>query len=125
MPKSIINEEERIAWVAERLGLGKVAVKEYKEVWHRGEAAFYRDRRKAIALMREHMSKSAEEWREDLIQRYEELYARTLTDPRNRGVALSTLNALAHITGNDVQKVEVEGKENFSIKWEKEAPEEE
>lgn len=120
MPSTIPNEEERLQWVSEHLGLGKIAVEEYKEIWNRGEAAFYRDRRRALALMKEHMAKDAEEWREDLIHRYEELYAMALPDPRNRGVALNTLNALAHITGNDIQKVEVEGKENFSIKWDKE-----
>lgn len=113
------QEKERMEWMITNLGYGtRSKLQEYKEKFGRGEARYYEDRKKALALMKETLQADAVQWKSDLIARLEKMYENNIDNPRNQGVALEVLRTLAKLTGNLEEKVKLETG-GFQIKWDK------
>lgn len=118
-PRNIgIEEQERIRWVLDHLGRGKHCLEEYKATFNKGATAFYADRRKALDLLQDLIETDINKWKRDLNARLEEVYARSLDNPRTLNTALNALQMLAKLNGamDDTLKIETAIP---VIKWDK------
>lgn len=110
------NQEERLEWLAERLGTGRSCLKEYKEEFGLKTNQFYIDRKLALEKMADRLGDKLELWGRDLIERYEELYKKSIdrNDLKNAGKALE---GLMKLKGLDTQKVELKTEGDIEINW--------
>lgn len=117
-----LQHQKRIDWVLDHIGYGKSCRDEYQKKFGLSQYQFYADRKEALTLLKERVNDDVDKWKDDIIERLEELYARSINSPRTYNVALNTLQTLAKITGNLEEKVKVEAVIP-QIRWEKESDE--
>lgn len=110
------NKEERLQWIADRLGYGRSCLEEYKATFGMSNARFYADRREVLERMEDRLGDQATSWAKDLVERYEYLYERALSKGHLQ-TAATILEKISKLKGLDVQKIEVKSEQAVELDW--------
>lgn len=112
------EELDRVNWVLDHIGRGKHCLEEYRSTFNRGANSFYADRRKALDILKGLIETDVDKWKRDLTARLEEVYSRSLDNPRTLNTALNALQMLAKLNGamDDTLRIETAIP---VIKWDK------
>lgn len=88
--------KERLEYVREHLGegAGEAVLREYTSKFNVGWRQYYVDRKAVLAIVREQMANSVDDWLDDFKQRYEKIY----TDSIMKGDRKTALSALDSYT---------------------------
>lgn len=116
MSKAPAKIEERLEFMVNVLGQGRAAVQEYQDRFGLNYNQYYEDRKQALEMLRDRLEDKAELWARDLVERYEELYKRSLqrNDLKNAEKALA---GLMKLKGLDTQRLEVKTDQDIDINW--------
>lgn len=116
MSKAPAKIEERLEFMVNVLGQGRAAVQEYQDKFGLNYNQYYEDRKQALEMLRDRLEDKAELWARDLVERYEELYKRSLqrNDLKNAEKALA---GLMKLKGLDTQRLEVKTDQDIDINW--------
>lgn len=110
------NKEERLTFIAERLGYGRSILKEYQDRFGVSQARFYEDRKEVLHRMEDRLDGNLEDYAKDLLERYEHIYQEAL-GRRDLKTAEKVLKDIAELKGLGVQKLEVKADNTIELQW--------